>query len=92
MYESTSPHDTEADLRLTVEIRLPRHQAEAFAEAMTGNDDDVLLAAETAMRERLGDEELELSYDERDSDVRSYVETEAAIERRSQALYGPVAR
>lgn len=37
-----------------LELRVYAHQAEAFAAAMTGNDDDVILAAETAMRERIG--------------------------------------
>jgi hypothetical protein len=39
---------------LTVEV--PLTQARAFSAAMTGNDDDIVLAAETAMRDRIEDE------------------------------------
>jgi hypothetical protein len=45
---------TAAVVRFTVQVDVPFHQAEAFAEALSGHDDDVILAAETAMRERLG--------------------------------------
>lgn len=47
-----------------VEVGVPAEQAEVFAAAMTNNDDDITLAAETAIRERLDpgdyDEEVEL--------------------------------
>lgn len=51
------------DVSFGIEVRVPFSQAKAFADALTGNDDDIILAAETAMRERLGrgsDEEVEL--------------------------------
>ena len=53
---------------LLLELRVPDQQAEAFLKAMTGNDDDVLLAAETAMRDRISDDEsdeaVELSFED----------------------------
>jgi hypothetical protein len=58
-----------------VEVEIRAEQAEAFAGAMTGNDDDIFLAAETAMRERVGrvydveSEELEVGIPD-ESDVR----------------------
>lgn len=45
---------TPRTVTFAVECRVPVEQAEAFAKAMTGNDDDIVLAAETAMRERVG--------------------------------------
>jgi hypothetical protein len=42
------------DISFGVEIRVPQAQAKAFAALLTGNDDDVILAAETAIRETLG--------------------------------------
>jgi hypothetical protein len=38
-----------------IEVRVPMRQAPILADAMTGNDDDVVLAAEKAMRERIED-------------------------------------
>jgi hypothetical protein len=36
-----------------VEVRVPMRQAPIVAGALTGHDDDIVLAAETAMRERI---------------------------------------
>lgn len=44
----------EAQVCFDIEVRVPYAQAAAFAAAMTGSDDDVILAAEHAMRERIG--------------------------------------
>lgn len=44
-----------------VEVSVASMDAEAFAEAITGDDDDIMLAAEEAMRSRLdGRDETEL--------------------------------
>ena len=43
----------EEQVCFNVEVRVPFALAEAFAAAMTGDDEDVILAAETAMRERI---------------------------------------
>lgn len=40
---------------IQVTVQIPIIIANGFAKAITGNDDDILLAAETAMRERLED-------------------------------------
>lgn len=40
-------------VRFSVDVEVPFWQARIFAEAMTGNDDDIILAAEKAMRERI---------------------------------------
>lgn len=40
-------------VRFSIEVEVPFWQAAIFAEAMTGNDDDIVLAAETAMRDRI---------------------------------------
>lgn len=49
---------TRADFAVfEIEIAVPLTQADRFADALTGNDDDVILAAETAMRERVDAEE-----------------------------------
>lgn len=46
--------ETGASVSFAVEVKVPAEQVEAFAGALTGNDDDIILAAETAMRERVG--------------------------------------
>lgn len=56
-------NEDEEQVCFDIEIRVPYSQARTFAQALTGNDDDVLLAAETAIRKRLGrqtGEEVEL--------------------------------
>lgn len=40
-------------ITLKLEVTIPLELADAFADAMTGHDDDVILAAETAIRERI---------------------------------------
>lgn len=98
MEDHTSHHDTDDPVvHVNIELRLPRAHAAAFAEAMTGNDDDVLLAAETAMRERIGRDyspfmELELSYFDRDTELRGFIAEEGRIERRCVREYGPRAK
>jgi hypothetical protein len=42
-------------VRFAIEVRVPLRQASIVAAALTGNDDDVILAAERAMRERIED-------------------------------------
>lgn len=42
-------------VRFAIEVKVPMRQAPLLAEALTGNDDDIVLAAEKAMRERLED-------------------------------------
>lgn len=49
-----------------LEVEVPAAEAEAYAKAMTGNDDDVILAAEKAMRNRLADSDV-------DSEIELYV-------------------
>lgn len=50
-------------VRFLVEVSVPAEQGEDFADALTGNDDDILLAAEEAMRSLMEShgEEVELS-------------------------------
>lgn len=38
-----------------VEVSVPFSQSAAFAEALTGNDDDIILAAEHAVRARIAE-------------------------------------
>lgn len=85
----SSIHDTEAEVSITVEIRMPRADAPAFAEAMTGDDKDVILAAERAIRDRIDSEGVEIWTDGRATE--DYVRAEAHAERRCQAIYGPPA-
>lgn len=47
-------NNEEEQVCFDIEVRVPFSQARAFAKAMTGHDDDVILAAETAIRERIG--------------------------------------
>lgn len=42
-------------ISITVEIDVPQSHAKAFLAAMTGNDDDVFMVAEKAIRDRLRD-------------------------------------
>lgn len=81
-------HDTEAEVSFEVEVRFPRSLAPAMAEALTGNDDDIVLAAERAMRERIGNESanVELSPP---VGLDEYLNELADVERRSVAIYGP---
>ena len=92
--EHTDKHDTfEPRVWLKIDLRLPVEQVDAFHAAMTGNDDDILLVAETAMRERLGREyeaqEIELSWYE-GSRVAKFLTEEGRINRERERLYGPV--
>lgn len=54
---------------IDIQIKLPREEAEAFLNAMTGGDDDVLLAMERALRERTGADHAELWFAESEGDV-----------------------
>jgi hypothetical protein len=47
-------NDDEQQVCFAIEVRVPFALAAQFAAALTGNDDDVILAAETAMRQRIG--------------------------------------
>lgn len=93
MFEGTKMHDTdEPTIRFDVQVELPAEYAQRYFDAMTGNDDDILLAAEKAMRERLGSigsREVELSYGQFDTDLD--MEREAHINRQRETVYGPVA-
>lgn len=87
-------HDTDALVSFELEVSLPRHEAAALAEAMTGNDDDAILAAEKALRRaieyRLDDDRLSQAELATDPGVREMIQDEAATEKRCQAIYGPV--
>lgn len=52
-------------VRFAIEVEVDLTQAADFAEALTGNDDDVILAAETAIRDRLEESSERLSADDR---------------------------
>ena len=56
---------TEQQVGFNIEVRVPFAFAAAFADALTGDDDDIILAAETAMRVHLdargASESIELS-------------------------------
>lgn len=91
---ASSVHDTDSEVVLSITVRAPRSLAPAMHAALTGADNDLLLAGETAMRSRLAEETevwgaaagLELDLSEAD---RYRVEVEAGVEERSAALYGP---
>jgi hypothetical protein len=61
-----------------VQVDVPLDQAGQFADAMTGNDDDILLAAERGIRDKLemGEEmeEVELSYGPDEDAVKARLE------------------
>lgn len=57
----TASDDREV-VTLTLTVEIPYVYARPFAEAMTGNDDDVILAAERGIRDRLADAKLVLPY------------------------------
>ncbi|MCA1571014.1 MAG: hypothetical protein LC798_11975 [Chloroflexi bacterium] len=62
-------NDDEQQVCFAIEVRVPFALAPAFAAAMTGHDDDVILAAETAMRHRVegalgANDSIELASDE----------------------------
>jgi hypothetical protein len=44
-------YEGRASLTFMVEVTVPATQAEEFARGLTGNDDDIILAAEAAIRE-----------------------------------------
>ena len=58
-----------------IEVRVPFAFADAFADALTGDDDDIILAGEKAMRERLDAlgaiESIELSPEPLTSDLQA---------------------
>lgn len=59
-------------VRFAIEVRVPMRQAPIVAEALTGNDDDIVLAAETAMRERIEDAVFEDAEKVRERDKYAY--------------------
>jgi len=48
------PHTDFDVTMLTVTIEVPDHRMGEFLDALTGNDDDIILAAEHAINDRLG--------------------------------------
>ncbi len=50
----TYTNDDTQQVCFAVEVRVPTDLAALFAAAMTGNDDDIVLAAEKAMNGRIG--------------------------------------
>ena len=46
-------YTTDEEVCFAIEVRVPLALAAAFAAAMTGDDDDIILAAEHLMRERI---------------------------------------
>lgn len=59
---------------IQLDLHIPPSSAAAFAEAMTGDDNDVILAAETAIRERLNVDEVEqveISVDDNEDAVKA---------------------
>jgi hypothetical protein len=64
-------NDDEQQVCFAIEVRVPFALAQAFGAAMTGHDDDVILAAETAMRHRVegalgANDSIELASDDRE--------------------------
>ena len=53
-------NDDEEQVCFNVEVRVPYAQAEGFAAQLSGDDDDIILAAETAIRKRLGRGDMEV--------------------------------
>lgn len=89
-YTPSSAHDTEAEVEVDIRVRLPRHAVAEFALALTGHDDDVMLAAERAIRDRIDSEEVELDFARiSHDDAVSLLMNEADIEARCQRTYGP---
>jgi hypothetical protein len=84
---------------IPLEVRVPRSQARAFLEACTGNDDDVILAGERAMRQRLEEtgapgefapwQEVEVDPDM--PVIRDRLRRAAERERLDRLTYGPYA-
>ena len=86
----TDLHDTDApSVTLQIELTLPTEHVAAFLGAVTGDDRDVLAAAERAMRERIDAEGLELDWAARERDVIRFLEAEESIEQNRERLYGP---
>lgn len=67
-------------VQFAVEVKVPIRQAPIFAEALTGNDDDIILAAETAMRERIEEAVSEDAEKARGRDVRYSYDLDERLE------------
>lgn len=65
----------------SIEVAVPIAQAARLAHALTGNDDDAVLAAETALRDSIGrdysEEELELSLLVAEHDLKRFLRDQA---------------
>lgn len=91
----SSIHDTEATVTVGLTIRMPRAEVAAFCARLTGNDDDIILAAETAMRRELEDDhgvatsELEVDTYLPRLALERELREEVEAERRCEAIYGP---
>ena len=46
-------------MTFSVDVSVPADEAETFAQTLTGNDDDAFLAAERALRRRMGKEDVD---------------------------------
>ena len=83
----------EQQVCFNIEVRVPFALAAAFADALTGNDDDIILAAETAMRDHLdargAAESIELSPEPLTGDIQA--ELRRAM-KRAVARSAPVDR
>ena len=82
-------HDTEATVTFTLTVQAPRYAAGDLAAAITGNDDDVILAAERVLRDATDCEDIEVDVEH---DVLDYLSEEARIEESSARIYGPARR
>lgn len=78
-------------MTLNLRLRVPGRFAPAFVAGLTGNDDDVLLAAEKAIRAKVGEsavtENVEL--DGLDREEQAALELMADREKSEQRTYGP---
>jgi hypothetical protein len=75
-----------------IAVRVPQEHAQAFLDALTGNDDDVVLAAEHAIRDRLDImgslESVELELARKGTDLLRLMQL-ADTERAERRVYGP---
>lgn len=90
-YSPSEPHDTDAEIRIPLELRLPRHAAKRLHDSMLKGDTDAVLAAERAICEAIDCDGAQVWLDPDDNDLRNALLNEAAIEEQSQRIYGPQA-
>lgn len=89
IYSPSELHDSNAEIRVPLELRLPRHAAKRLHDSMLSGDTDAVLAAERAICEAIECDDAQVWLDPCDSDLRDALLNEAAIEERSQRIYGP---